>query len=1029
MGDIKDSIVGIKAKPSSPHTFAGTGFVVHGGIIVTCAHVVRQADDRDGVLRFQIEGDKQPRLATLTQIDDSLDIAILTPAVPLAQVEPLKLLNSDQSKGHTFSAFGYPQKGAFHGLHGAGQIRGPLKDKLGRDALQVSSDEVTYGYSGGPVWDDKLEAVVGMISRGLDTTLTLDDKLGAAGFAIPCEVLKSFYPALVVGEAPAPPPPLTWNLKHPYGEQEHFTGRKDEQDILTEWLNNDPAHPLLMVRALGGFGKSALAWHWLTRQVDREKWTRVLWWSFYEGEASFESFVSEALTYLLGSDRRVLEELGGLNPRQQAERLVAELRQRPEVLLILDGFERMLRAFGGLGAAYQGDDSLLPAGEGPGMREKSGHDHDCLSPAAETFLHHLASLGGLMRGKVLMTTRLRPRIVEKHGALLAGGREYELTVLAPADAVTFFHAQHISGTHAEIEAACAPYGYHPLSLRLLAGIVVNHLHFPRDIRAAEGLDISGDLVQRQHHVLQVAYDSLPPAHQTLLSRIACFRSGVNYDALKAIAEQPEKELDKALQDLIARGLLQRNFSLTPGPSPAGRGESRAAPITNNQLPLTNYDLHPIVRRYAYDRLAAPDRATAHTRLRDYFDAVPKPDKPQKLEDLAPLIELYHHTVRAGRLDEAARLYYDHLHELLYYQFGAYQLIIELLSVILFFDNSIIDHLPIKDYQWFTLSVLANAYSLNGQPNHAEPVFEQANNLAKRMSNKQSLAVGHGNLAHLVQISIGSFQSAKTNLQYRIAVCRELEDEIDEAIGHRELGRLLTYCGAFSEAEQELDIAWKIFEKDKHVMRSIVVAYYSLHALLLARAKQGEGDRDVNLQSAISNSRFALALAEETAQDPRFVYPIRDFIRAHWLLGASLRAAGQLEEAEPHLTEALQRCRAINVVSDEADILLDLARLRRAQAQQNSEFSENSEFLSDAHRLATEALAIAERCGYVLQAADGHLFLAELNLTGLKDLSGLNALDHARAALQLATCDGEGYRYQVAYDEALARLTHLGAPPQ
>jgi len=55
-----------------------------------------------------------------------------------------------------------------------------------------------------------------------------------------------------------------------------------------------------------------------------------------------------------------------------------------------------------------------------------------------------------------------------------------------------------------------------------------------DIAAAKRLDVSGDLVQCQHHVLEAAYNSLTPARQALLGRIACFRSPVNYDALKAI---------------------------------------------------------------------------------------------------------------------------------------------------------------------------------------------------------------------------------------------------------------------------------------------------------------------------------------------------------------------------------------------------------------------------------------------------------------------------------------------------------------
>ena len=67
-------------------------------------------------------------------------------------------------------------------------------------------------------------------------------------------------------------------------------------------------------------------------------------------------------------------------------------------------------------AAYQGDDGTANQGtagqESDGFRPSSSvlrhSDRDCVSPVAEHFLRSLATLPGL-RGKVLMTTRLRPR--------------------------------------------------------------------------------------------------------------------------------------------------------------------------------------------------------------------------------------------------------------------------------------------------------------------------------------------------------------------------------------------------------------------------------------------------------------------------------------------------------------------------------------------------------------------------------------------------------------------------------------------
>jgi len=167
-------------------------------------------------------------------------------------------------------------------------------------------------------------------------------------------------------EAPPQPTRAGWCLKHPYPMPPNFTGRAAERQTLSDWLADDAGHPLLVMRALGGFGKSALAWHWLLHDVDPARWPRVLWWGFYD-ERNFEAFLRETLVYLAEAGATHLRGASHLNPRQQADALLGQLGQ-PGTLLILDGFERALRAYGTMDAAYQGDETLPPpqAGEGRG---------------------------------------------------------------------------------------------------------------------------------------------------------------------------------------------------------------------------------------------------------------------------------------------------------------------------------------------------------------------------------------------------------------------------------------------------------------------------------------------------------------------------------------------------------------------------------------------------------------------------------------------------------------------------------------
>jgi hypothetical protein len=71
--------------------------------------------------------------------------------------------------------------------------------------------------------------------------------------------------------------------------------------------------------------------------------------------------------------------------------------------------------------------------------------------------------------------------------------------------------------------------------------------------------------------------------------------------------------------------------------------------------INRYDLHPIVRGYAYKHIPLTDRIIAHTRIRDYFATIDTHTKPIKISDLAPAIEQYHHTVRANEYTKAYQL--------------------------------------------------------------------------------------------------------------------------------------------------------------------------------------------------------------------------------------------------------------------------------------------------------------------------------------------------------------------------------------
>jgi tetratricopeptide (TPR) repeat protein len=606
--------------------------------------------------------------------------------------------------------------------------------------------------------------------------------------------------------------------------------------------------------------------------------------------------------------------------------------------------ERVLRAYAGIGSPYQGDEVKKDA--------KQAY-RSCIEPNVGTFLQRLA--GGNNKTKTLLTTRLCPKELDD----IAGCFCKELRKLNKEDAVEFVERQGVKGTRAEIERVSEPYGYHPLSLRLLSGMIVKDPEFKGDIvgwtECNPFPELKGE--KRKHHILELSYNSLDQQKQKLISKIAAFRNPMNYESISIFNEFESKEKFKeALTELVERGILFSDDK------------------TNK------YDLHPIVRRYCYDRLL--EKTGVHSQLRDYFAKVPPKEKIESLDDLAPVIELYHHTVKSRKYEEAFDLFHDRIGELTYFQFGAYNLEIELLRALFPDGEEKPPKLKTESAQASTLNDLANSYSFAGQPRKAVPLFMVANEMTEKLGNIENLATGLGNLAYMCQIPLGELKSAESNLLRSVELFQETKHEFGEAIGHNELGRLLAYQGRFQKSEKEFAEALELFiKKNTQQSKGLVWAYRSLHALLLSDEKK-----------ALYSAKKAKKLADVDKFE-------RNIIRAEWLLGASYLLKKDFHQAEKHLSEALVRDRRINLVDLEPDILLELAKLR---------FAKNNK--KEALKLAEEALGIANRCEYRLKQADVHNFLGEFYLDE-KDFA--EAKKHIEKAKEKAECG-----YQPAMNKAV-----------
>ncbi|MCK5504810.1 MAG: hypothetical protein KAJ10_06585, partial [Thermodesulfovibrionia bacterium] len=446
----------------------------------------------------------------------------------------------------------------------------------------------------------------------------------------------------------------------------------------------------------------------------------------------------------------------------------------------------------------------------------------------------------------------------------------------------------------------------------------------------------------------LAYNSLDKKKQEFISKLSAFRNPMDWDAIVIFNEfGGEEKLNKILIELVDRGMLLR--------------------YEKSNI----FDLHPLMRKYCYGRLR--QKEGIHAELAYHFAKIPAPVKVESVDDLGHVIELYHHIVRAEKYEKAVKLYRGRLNQL-YYNFGAYQTIIELLSDLFLDGKDKMLRLEDEDTQEL-LKELAFAFSSSGKSKQAIKIKNIYTMSRKDCGDLKKYNEGLIFLAN-DQIKLGEMNSAKYNLTEVINFCGNGFEEM-ATTARIELGLLLAYSGKFEESERELNISQNYIDYFTNNLRgstsfdSVVEAYKSIYHILLS-----------NTEEALKSARKALDLAIGKKYE-------RDTIRGEYLLGVAYIMNGYLFEAEELLNEALIRGRKANLIELESNILLEHAKLR---------FKQNRKL--EALNIAQESLNIADRCEYRLKQADIHNFLTELYLDA-GDLA--KAIEHGKIAKERAEC--------------------------
>lgn len=405
-----------------------------------------------------------------------------------------------------------------------------------------------------------------------------------------------------------PSPDKIQITKLPYTNS-HLFGREKELDMMDDAWNEGVK--ILVLKAMGGTGKTALLKHWLDQFVvdDFRGAQAVFTWSFYsQGSAenkqtSTDDFFESALRFFGYTDEALPA------PHERGIKL-ARLVAAHRTLLILDGLEPLQHPVG----IFRGE-----------LKDQS----------LKALLQQLAANNA---GLCLISSR--QTVEELKGKPEKLVLAHDLEQLQEKDGVALLQSIGVKGSDAELRQAVNEVAGHALALNLLGNYIKTVLN--GDIRQRD--KIPGLMAERNDgkhaEKMLAAYEAHLQGSPGLsvLYLLGLFDRPISPGAvlclkqakIPALTDQLGSDADwcYAIADLREQSLLN---------------------AMNTDYP-DNLDCHPLIREYFAKQLKTQRSQAwqqAHTRLYYYYKALPEKYTPDKLEEMQPLFSAAAHGCAAG----------------------------------------------------------------------------------------------------------------------------------------------------------------------------------------------------------------------------------------------------------------------------------------------------------------------------------------------------------------------------------------------
>ena len=339
----------------------GTGFLVSDRHILTCAHVVNAALERDlrssrepdeivnldfpfiessGVLKGRVVLwlDMVREILQADGIRSAYDIAGLELETPITTARPVKLLAQSNLYDHQFQTFGFPS-GISEGIW----VDGRLFEQQTNGWIQMEGNHnanyfIKGGFSGAPVYDVKLKGVVGMVA-----TAFASNNIRIAQM-IPSTTLLQAWEVLAGNIKDLPDSPYKGLAAFREKDKDDFFGR---QQFIKQLFKIVTQKPLVALVGNSGSGKSSVVFAGLVPKLREEEWLIA---SFRPQGKPFKNLATALIEHLeskLSKREKLVEAKNYAKNFQKDELRVIDAiddivsKHNKPLMLIIDQFEEL----------------------------------------------------------------------------------------------------------------------------------------------------------------------------------------------------------------------------------------------------------------------------------------------------------------------------------------------------------------------------------------------------------------------------------------------------------------------------------------------------------------------------------------------------------------------------------------------------------------------------------------------------------------------------------------------------------------